>query len=504
MNSDQEILIIGGGLAGLSAALHLAERGLHPIVLEADGKYPGGRAAGGDIVEFDGWKFRGEHAVHGIWSPYRNLQAMLSRHQIRPMFVPALEEEWIYKRADKVKRAAVGAAIRYSPIPAPLHYLALFMRPSFLRMLEVRDWLSLPFVWGGLVWGLGVDPLAEEQPLTGMTLKDIMRWWAPAVRAFMIGLTRNGLSGRPEEIPLSGYIAFIRFYTVLRRDAWIFSYMPADGGTSLIDPIVGKIKEMGGEINLGHRVQSVHRNGEGWEVRVNLSDGKEKTFRASQIILATDARNTQKILENSDDFKSDIIDYYWPLGRETAVVRIWYDTVPRTGAEGGIFTGDFKIDNYFWLHRLQDQYRAWHKETGGSAIEVHFYGPPEILALDDASLLSLAISDVQAAFPELRGHRIHQVLQRNSASHTLFGLGPKDKHIGIDTPWQNIYAAGDWVRDPNPALFLERAAATGVLAANRVLAQKNLPEWPLMEYPKPEAFAAFIQKIMRWGRARRR
>ena len=86
--SRNDTIIIGAGVAGLSAALHLAERGLKPLVLEADPRFVGGRLAGGDEIEVDGWRFRLEHGVHGIWSPYRNLQSMLARHDLRPVFVP--------------------------------------------------------------------------------------------------------------------------------------------------------------------------------------------------------------------------------------------------------------------------------------------------------------------------------------------------------------------------------------------------------------------------------
>src|SRR5215208_4799357 len=98
MNSQQiDAIIIGGGIAGLSAAVHLAERGLKPLILEADEKFIGGRLAGGEMIQVGKYSFRLEHGVHGIWSPYRNLQAMLARHQLQPMFVPAQEENWIYK-----------------------------------------------------------------------------------------------------------------------------------------------------------------------------------------------------------------------------------------------------------------------------------------------------------------------------------------------------------------------------------------------------------------------
>ncbi len=140
-------LIIGGGIAGLMAAVHLSERGLQSLLLEADPAWIGGRLKGGPAIDIEHkgqtWSFPGEHGVHGIWSPYRNFQATLARHDIRPVLVPAREETWIYGRGKKVRKAAIGSAIRYSEIPAPFHYLYLFLRPSFLNILTLRDVASM-------------------------------------------------------------------------------------------------------------------------------------------------------------------------------------------------------------------------------------------------------------------------------------------------------------------------------------------------------------------------
>jgi isorenieratene synthase len=503
-----DVLVVGGGLAGLTAALHLAERGLAPLVLEADPRYPGGRMAGGDTVTLEHggrtWSFRGEHGVHGVWSPYRNLQAMLARHGLRPAFVPSQEEDWIYKHGDVVHRAGLGSAIRHSWIPAPFHYLNLFLRPRFLGMLRPGDWLSLFLVWYGLVYALAIDPLAEDQPLAGHHLSDLMWGWSPAVRAFWTGLARNGLSAQPDEIPLSGFIAFLRFYTLRRRDSWGFSYFPADGGTSLCEPLAARLGALGGTLALGRRVtrlvvprgEGETRGGDGgW--RVEWDGG---AACAPHVVLAVDAAAAAALLGASPDTAPQAAGLYWPRGRATAVARIWFDRAPDGGAESGMFNDAFVVDNFFWLHRIQEQYAAWHRATGGSAIEVHVYGPDEVLARPDTLLLAQMIADVQSAFPELRGRRIHQVLQRNAATHTLFGLGPRERHLGVATPWPGLACCGDWVRHPAPAFFLERACVTGIAAANAVLGARGLAPWPLLDYPPPEALAGALERLLRAGR----
>jgi isorenieratene synthase len=514
MPRESSLVIVGAGVAGLSAALHLAERGLAPLVLEADPRFLGGRLAGGDEIEVDGWRFRDEHGVHAIWSPYRNLQAMLARHGLRPVFVPALEEDWIHKRAGQVRSAAVGSAIRHGWVPAPFHYLNLFLRQRFLTMLDVRDWLSFPQILYGILFAVAVDPLREGQPLGDLRLSDLTRGWPPTLRAFLIGLVRNGLSGRPEEIPLSGYVSFMRFYTVLRRDAWTFSYMPADGGTALVEPLARRVEELGGTILRGRRVTHLERADEGW--RVCWEEGKAAPLApppapagggeergvviAPHLILATDAPSTRTLLDASPQLAGEAAGLYWPRGMPTATIRLWFDREPNGGAEAGILSGDFVLDNFFWLHGLQDPYVRWHRATGGSAIEAHIYGPPELLEEPDAVLLARAISDVQSAWPELRDHRIHQTLRRNPPVHTLFGVGPADRHLGPVTPWPGLYCCGDWVYHPAPAFFLERACATGIAAANEVLRAHGLSEWPLLAYPEPEPLAAWVERLMVGGR----
>jgi isorenieratene synthase len=227
----------------------------------------------------------------------------------------------------------------------------------------------------------------------------------------------------------------------------------------------------------------------------------EESACAAEVILATDPNNAKKILGASFD---DVDELFFPRALSNAVIRLWFDRKPRKTAEAGIFTGDFTVHNYFWLDRIYNPFRRWGRETNGSALEVHVYGPPEILAEPDAVLLTRAIKDAEQAFPELRGHRIGQHLQRNPEVHTLPAVGPKEKHLGIETPWKNLFCAGDWVRHPAPSFFLERACLTGIEAANAVLKSRGLQPWALVEYLPAEPFVAWIEKMMVKGRKSRK
>jgi carotenoid phi-ring synthase / carotenoid chi-ring synthase len=447
----------------------------------------GGRLAGADEVEVNGWKFRLEHGVHGIWSPYRNLQTMLARQGLRPVLVPAQEERWYYRDPVSVRSASVGNAIRHSLFPAPFHYFQMFLRADVLLIFDLRDALRMFDILSVLFMATGMDPFGEEEPLEGQMLGDSIGKWSPALQSFFAGPARNGLPTRLNEIPLSGFRAFLRFYTVLRRDAWAFSYLPGDGGTSVAEPLARRVEALGGQLRLGKRVDRLTIQDGTWTVWC----GKE-SFAASNVILAVDAAAAASILKNSFGEQG----LYFPRSLANAVVRLWFDRRPKPGPEGGMFTGNFVMHNFFWLERMYASYRAWSKATGGSAIEMHIYGPQEKLDQPDALLLAEAITGFYHAYPEMRGHIIFQHLQRNAAVHTLPSLGPKESHPGICTRWPGLFCAGDWVRDPLPAFFLERACATGIKAANEVLRRGGLAPWPLVAYLPPEPLAGWIEKAM--------
>ncbi len=503
------VIIIGGGIAGLTAALHLAERGVSALILEADPAYVGGRLRGGPAVTIThqgrSWSFPGEHGVHGIWNSYVNLKAILSRHMLLPDLWPSPEESWIHVEDNRVRRSAMGSAIHTSPIPAPLHYLHLFTRWRFLNMLSPADLLTLPRVIGTLLIALVYDPIGEQNTLNDESLATFTKGWSPRLRSFFAGLARNALAAHPEDAPAAGFIAFLRFYTIARRDAWRFAFLPGTGGVCVTEPLARKVQELGSTIQLGARVLRLEQAATHWAISYQTSAGIQNV-RAEQVILALDAPAAAQLLRESPATAHAAESLWFPVGVPTAIFRIWYTQKPASHAPTGIVTGSVIVDNFFWLDAFQPEYAEWASATGGSALEMHIYGPPEVLDQPDAALLARAVADAGRIFPDA-GQVLHAKLIRNPAAHTLFSVGKPGTHLGINTPWHGLFACGDWVAHPAPAMYLERATTTGIAAANAALEARGLLPWPILPHPEPEplarAIGGWLMRVRQRARKRR-
>ncbi len=514
-NTIFPVVIIGGGVAGLTAAAHLAAKGVPPLVLDADALWAGGRLAGGDpdMIEHHGqtWSFMPEHGVHAVWGGYENLRATLARFTTTTL-IPSPGEEWINRWGREVRRIEAGNAVRSRWIPAPLHYLQLLFHPHIWATITPLDFLSLPGLLVSILLTVGIDPLKEKRALDGLTMREYFRGWTPNLRATFTGLGANLLAAHPDEIDLSAFIAALRFYTMLRRDSWQMAYFPDNPHRSVLQPLIDSFTAHGGALlqavtvtklemireandSVRSRHASTLQTGY-WRILVEDSTQKSiKSVYAHHIILATNAPGAARLLLNSRDTAAEAQTMIFPAAVRCSVVRLWFSAVPRPGTPGGMFTGDFAPDNFFWLHRLYPEFTTWHEQTGGSAIEVHFYGADSLLDQSDNHLLILAVAEVQRAFPELRNTFIHGTVRRNSKVHTRFRV-PTAESLHVQTPWQKLHACGDWIGYDTPSFWMERAATTGIAAANAVLAAHDLEAYPVLQPKSPEVSVRLLSFVL--------
>lgn len=496
------VVIIGAGIAGLTAAAYLAEGGVPPLLLDADALWSGGRLAGGepDTFEYDGrvWEFPSEHGVHALWGGYPNMRAMLDRF-LQLELQESTGEEWINRWGREVRSIEAGRAVRFGWLPAPFHYLSLLLYPRFWRTITPLDFLSLPGFLFSLLWTVGLDPIREGVALDGLMMDEYFRGWTPNLRATFTGLGVNLLAAPAEEITLTGFIAAIRFYTMLRRDAWQPCYLPDNPEICLIQPLIRHIEAKDGELWRGVEAMSLEKTSDGWRVRVRDAGQRgNRSILTKQVILATNAPGAARLLL-AGSTAAEAEKLRFPKTVRNITARLWFDVAPREGTTGGMFTGDFLPDNYFWLHRLYDDFREWHEQTGGSAIEVHLYANDSVAEEAENVLLVRCVDEVQRAFPELKGHFLRGAIRRNSRVHTAFRVPTQDS-LHVETSWPGIFACGDWIGHPSPSLWMERSVTTGIAAANHVLLENGCEVYPILQPDAPEGLAramSFLARLFR-------
>ncbi|MBN1428848.1 MAG: FAD-dependent oxidoreductase [Anaerolineae bacterium] len=495
------VVVIGSGLAGLSAAIHLADRDIPPLILEADSEWAGGRLCGGppDTFEYQEqtWSFPTEHGVHALWGNYDNMRALFNRF-IDIELTPSPGEEWIDRIGSKVWVTEAGSAVRKTWIPAPFHYLQILLTKSFWTSFSLIDLLSFPGFMVSMFLAAAFDPIREEIAWDGLMIKEYFRGWTRNLRATFEGLACSLLAAPLEEITLTGFIAALRFFTILRRDAWHPHYFPGNPDTTVVKPLIGKIEELGGMVMLGTRVELIDRKEDHWRITIEDARRGRRSVLAKNVILATDPPAAGKILCGSPDTAEIAETMNFPVGLRNSTVRLWFDEQPRTGAPGGMFTGDCFPDNFFWMHRLHREFCEW-GAGGGSTIEMHLYAPEKDLNQIDQVLITRAAVDVYRVFPALRGHLVHASVRHNEATQTRFRV-PTAETIHVKTPWKGIYACGDWVGYPSPAMWMERSVVTGIAAANCVLERGGAQPFAIIPVPEPELLVRVIGAVLKVGR----
>src|ERR1700751_444476 len=76
---DADVIVIGGGIAGLGAAVRLKDRGLEPMVLEAESRV-GGRMTTGRVNGFGI-----DRGVTLFGNAFRSMRALVKRLKLSPL-----------------------------------------------------------------------------------------------------------------------------------------------------------------------------------------------------------------------------------------------------------------------------------------------------------------------------------------------------------------------------------------------------------------------------------
>lgn len=479
---SKKVLIVGGGLAGLSAGLELAERGYNVTIKEKNHEL-GGRLMTEEI-EVQGETFHIEHGFHGWFNNYHNMKDVRNRLGVNKFFYPWVENYFMYRDYELEEIHSIG--------PYPINLLLLALRSPNIQILKV---ICNPQVaWNN--WFYDHDTVYEK--FDNMTYSKWEEHFG-VDKAFSEVLLKPALSASFNEGPVfsaAEMLMFSHLYFMGDAEADRREVTIVDHGTALINPWAERIKQLGGKIEVNSQVNGLQVNPHSGYV---IHDEGEPAAHYDHVVLATDLPATQRLLGSLVDGNEDLppaimktfktlredVDKI-PIAPPYKVIRVWFDKHIKNSPNYNVLQTPqhHPINLIAQYSLLEKEYIDWREKTGGSVFEFHCYTWLKEDVPDD-QVWEFIAPTVKEIYPEIieRDFKIvgyHVFSSQNFASFAsgLESSRPTSGHpqkLGIP----NLSFAGDWLHTDYPSALMERAVSTGREAANHILLSDHVRQVPL-------------------------
>ncbi|OBJ16932.1 hydroxysqualene dehydroxylase [Mycobacterium colombiense] len=483
LESRPRVAVVGGGIAGLSAATGLAERGVAVQVIESE-PYLGGRV-GGWTERDGGVELAMNRGFHAFFRQYYNLRALLERIDPQLRMLTPVED---YPLIDGAGRRD---SFRGLPRTPPWNAVVFAARSPTFRL---RDFTRIDARAAAPLAAVSVPGTYQRLDDTDAAtfLEDIR--FPEAARHLAFEVFSRSFFADPAELSAAELATMFHIYFLGSSEGLIFDVPSANYDTALWQPLRGYLEGQGVQFRLATKVLRIDTEpAKAFRVHTDSDDHPD----VDAVVLATDIAGLQRIVAASSDLGTD--DWRAQIARlrtapPFAVHRLWLDRPVAAHRPAFLGTaGHEPLDNISVLERYEREARDWAATHRGSVVELHSY------ALDSAPSRAAALRQLHRVYPETAAARIvHEKLLHRSDC-PLFSPGSYPHRPPIVTPTPGLLLAGDAIRIDLPVALMERAATTGWCAANQLLQRWGLAGHPLATVP--------IQgrsPLLRWLAARER
>lgn len=439
MSKSVHVGIIGGGIAGLSASVALAEKGIATTILEA-GSQLGGRARNvavefnSQVVQLD----NGQHILLGAYHETLNLLKKIGVDEKQALLrLPLTLEIKSPLKPHSFKLHAPNA------LPFPINQLFGFL---FCKGLSVNERLTLISFMLRLKqsnFHVAVDqPLCEYLIEQRQHAKTIKLLWEPLCLAAL-------------NTPINTASTKI-FLNVLRdtfngekTDSQLL--LPKQGLSEIFaQPVVNYIQARNGKVLTNHRVKSILPTENGFQVT-----SKDKTFNFSHLILATSALRLKDVAAGLPRLAGTIETTKQYQYQPIYTVYLQYQSdakLPKPMIGLTDATSQWVFDR-----------GALYGQHGLMAVIISAEGIHQKLTHDALSLK--VANELYKTFPDLKKPLWHQVIAEKRAT---FACNVNLPRPGNSTREPNIYLAGDYTYADYPAT-IEGAVRSGMNAASMIV-----------------------------------
>jgi isorenieratene synthase len=461
--AGRTVAVLGAGVAGLSAALTLARRGYALTVFEKN-DYLGGKLGSWPVQLTRDRTVRVSHGFHAFFRHYENLNRLLDSLALRTRF-RAIEDYLIVARD--------GRQQRFASLPTTPVFNLLGMWRS--GVFGLRDALAAP---GRDCYGvcLEYDREATFAEFDGLSFADFARRArVPPRLKLAFGTFARAFFASDERLSMAELIKAFHFYYLSHDRGLLYDYPDDDYEPALLAPLRAELERCGARVLLGHPVTELSHAQDGFTVEGQPFD---------HVVLAADVVGARRIVERAQGLGGDLVARFSRLepGQRYAVLRIWIDKDIRPDLPVFVITEKLRVlDSVTALHRFERSTQRDLAAHPGFVLELHCYAVPD--ELPDGEIRAAFLAELEHYFPELSGFRVaHEHLQVRR-DFTAFHTNLHQQRPGVETGTPGLFCAGDWVRLPLPAMLLEAACTSGLLAANAVLARDGRRQEPVYSVP---------------------
>ncbi|WP_431782676.1 FAD-dependent oxidoreductase [Streptomyces chumphonensis] len=469
--------VVGGGIAGLTAAVALAERGVRVELLERE-PVLGGRVGGWATTLTDGTDVTMSRGFHAFFRQYYNLRNLLRRAD------PTLS--MLTPLPDYPLQHADGARDRFAHIPRtpPWSVLAFAATsPTFTAagLAGLNPRAALPL--------LDVHPTDVYHRLdrqSAAEFLDAVRFPEPA-RHLAFEVFSRSFFADPEELSAAELALMFHIYFLGSAEGLLFDVPDEPFPTALWDPLAAHLDRLGARVRTRRRVERVApRDDGGFELTVTGPATELVTEPYDAVVLALDGGGLRTLTATSPDLGSP----GWRKRVENlrtappfCVSRYWFDRPVADRRPGFLGTSGYgPLDNVSVLDRYEGEAARWARRTGGSVVELHAYAVDP--AADRTGVQERLRRELARVYPETAGAVAVDERHAWRQDCPLFAPGGYEDRPGVRTPHPRLVLAGDLVRTGAPVALMERAATTGFEAANALLATWRVRGHPLLTVPR--------------------
>ncbi len=472
--SARQVAVIGGGIAGLAAATGLAERGADVTLFESAPQL-GGRVASWPLA--DGRNM--SRGFHAFFRQYYNLRALLRRTD------PALDR--LVAVTDYPLQTNAGLTDSFKSIPrTPPLNLAAFVLQSPTFPLTGLAKVDLPSAFE-LIDLQFPQSLSRYDGESAAAFLDRLRFPHNA-RHLALEVFARSFFANPHDFAARELVTMFHTYFTGSAEGLLFDVPVDDFNTSLWDPLGDYLRDAGVTIHLDSPVDALHQTERGWRVGTSTGGG---VYDA--VVLAADPRTSRGLIAALHGETQQLADLQSRVARRTnapafAVIRLWMSDTVHSGRPAFLGTSGYQLlDNISVLERFEATAAAWTQTHGGSVVELHAYAvdaPAAPNSPQGQTIRTALLDDMRTVFPETQNMEIiaEQYLLEDDCS--LADVSPWQDHPAVTTGIDGLVLAGDWIRAPLPVALMERAATTGFLAANELLAGWNVTGHDLFSPPR--------------------